>query len=111
MAMSELPTAALSDGDASPPGLTLVGRADPVEAPSEIRVLIADAQALVRAGLRVLLESCGRFCVVGDAGTGEEAVALARRLRPDVALVDTTLPGLDPAEATARMFAESGVAV
>jgi DNA-binding NarL/FixJ family response regulator len=59
----------------------------------------------------VLLESCGRFCVVGEAGTGEEAVALARELRPDVALVDTRLPGLDPVEATARMFAESGVAV
>src|SRR4051812_43254645 len=111
MAMSELPLAALSDGDASPPSLTLLGRAGRVEAPSEIRVLIADGQALVRAGLRVLLESCGRFRVVGEAGTGEEAVALARRLRPDVALVDTRLPGLDPVEATARMFAESGVAV
>jgi DNA-binding NarL/FixJ family response regulator len=114
MAVSEHPTAALTDGHASPPGLTLVGRADCVEALEatlEIRVLVADGQALVRAGLRVLLESCGRFCVVGEAGTGEEAVALARRLRPDVALVDTRLPGLDPVEATVRMFAESGVAM
>jgi DNA-binding NarL/FixJ family response regulator len=110
--VSEHPAAALTDCPASPPRLTLVGAADRVEAPaSEIRVLIADGQALVRAGLRVLLESCERLRVVGEAGTGEQAVALARHLRPDVALVDTRLPGLDPVEATARMLAESGVAV
>jgi DNA-binding NarL/FixJ family response regulator len=114
MAASEHPAAAFTDGPASSPGLTLVGRADRVEAPGatvEIRVLVADGQALVRAGFRVLLESCERLRVVGEAATGEEAVALARRTRPDVALVDTRLPGLDSVEATARMFAESGVAV
>ena len=114
MTVSEHPAAALTDGHASRPGLTLVGRDDRVEAPGgtlEIRVLVADGQALVRAGFRALLESCERLRVVGEAGTGEEAVALARRIRPDVALVDTSLPGLDSVEATARMFAESGVAV
>src|SRR3954454_867291 len=112
MTVSAHPAAASIDHHASPPALTLVGAADRVEAPTiEIRVLVADGQALVRAGLRVLLESCERLRVVGEAGTGEEAVAMARHLRPDVALVDTRLPGLDPVEATARMFAESGVAV
>jgi DNA-binding NarL/FixJ family response regulator len=76
-----------------------------------VRVLIADGQALVRAGVRALLECDGRITVVGEAATGEEAVALAARVRPDVALVDAGLPGLDYIEATGRMFAESGVAV
>jgi DNA-binding NarL/FixJ family response regulator len=75
------------------------------------RVLIADGQALVRAGLRVLLETNQRITVVGEAACGEEAVALARRLRPDVVLIDARLPGLDSVEATGRMFSESRVAV
>ena len=114
MTVSEHAPAALTDGHASPPGLRLVGRADRVEAPgaaAEIRVLVADGQALVRAGLRLLLESCERLRVVAEGATGEEAVALARRISPDVALVDTRLPGLDYVEATAMMIAESGVAV
>jgi len=103
--------AVLTDGHASPPAFTLVGRADRVEARVEIRVLVADGQAWVRAGLRVLLESCDRLRVVGEVATGEAAVALARQIRPDVALLDTRLPGLDSVDATAMMIAESGVAV
>jgi DNA-binding NarL/FixJ family response regulator len=80
-------------------------------ASSAVRVLIADAHALVRAGLRALLEGDGRISVVSEAATGEEAVTLARRVRPDVVLMDAGLPGLDAVEATGRMFAESGVAV
>ena len=76
-----------------------------------VRVLVADGQALVRAGVRALLEAGGRIGVVGEASTGEEAVALARRLRPDVVLIDATLPGLDCVQATGRMLADPGVAV
>ena len=76
-----------------------------------VTVLIADGQALVRAGFRVLLEAADPITVVGEAASGEEAVALADRLRPDVVLVDARLPGLDSVEATARMFSQTGVAV
>jgi DNA-binding NarL/FixJ family response regulator len=76
-----------------------------------VRVLVAEGHALVRAGLRALLESGGRISVVGEASTGEEAVTEARRLRPDVVLLDATLPGLNCVEATTRMLADPGVAV
>ena len=93
-----------------PPRLTLVAGADHLVAPEatcEIRVVIADGQALVRAGFRVLLEGDARITVVGEAATGEEAVALARRLRPDVVLIDAMLPGVDCIEATRLLAAES----
>jgi DNA-binding NarL/FixJ family response regulator len=79
--------------------------------PREIRVLIADDQALVRAGFRVLLEAGQRIKVVGEAATGEEAVALAARLHPHVVMIDTGLPGLDSVDATRRMSSHFGVAV
>jgi DNA-binding NarL/FixJ family response regulator len=90
------------------PRAGLDGRAG---AAAPVRVLIADGQALVRAGFRALLESRGRISVVGEASTGEEAVAEACRLRPDVVLLDATLPGLNCVEATGRMLADPGVAV
>jgi DNA-binding NarL/FixJ family response regulator len=74
-------------------------------------VVIADGQALVRAGFRLLLEADRHITVVGEAATGEEAVALARRTRPDVVLIDARLPGLDSVEVTGRIAAESGPAV
>ena len=76
-----------------------------------VRVLIADGQALVRAGFRVLLEAQEGFSVVGEAATGEQAVALAHDLRPDVVLIDARLPGLDSIEATGRILSDSEVAV
>jgi DNA-binding NarL/FixJ family response regulator len=76
-----------------------------------VRVVIADGQALVRAGFRVLLEDSARITVVGEAADGEEAVALAARLRPDVVLLDANLPGLDCVEATRQLLADSGRAV
>jgi DNA-binding NarL/FixJ family response regulator len=79
--------------------------------PPAVRVVVADGQALLRAGVRALLESEGGVSVVGEASTGEEAVALASRLRPDVVLVDATLPGLDCVEATSRILAEGRSAV
>ncbi|MCK2219396.1 response regulator transcription factor [Actinomadura sp. ATCC 31491] len=73
-----------------------------------IRVLLADDQALVRASLRVILEDQPDIAVVGEAADGDEAVALARRLRPDVCLVDVQMPRLDGIEVT-RVLAGPGV--
>jgi DNA-binding NarL/FixJ family response regulator len=76
-----------------------------------VRVLLAASQRLVRAGFRRLLEPIERISVVGEAASGEEAVAVAHRLHPDVALIDATLPGLDSVQATRQISSESGVAV
>jgi DNA-binding NarL/FixJ family response regulator len=66
-------------------------------------VLIADDQALVRVGLRKILEPEPETSVVGEAGDGEDAVAEARRLRPDLVLMDIRMPVLDGIEATRRI--------
>ena len=65
-----------------------------------IRVLLADDQLVIRAGLRVLLEGEGEIVVTGEASDGEQAVALARDTLPDVVLMDIRMPGLDGVEAT-----------
>ncbi|MEU5782538.1 response regulator transcription factor [Micromonospora lupini] len=70
-----------------------------------IRVLIADDQALVRAGFAMIIGSREDLEVVGEAGDGLEAVALAGRLRPDVILMDVRMPRLDGIEATRRLVA------
>jgi DNA-binding NarL/FixJ family response regulator len=72
-----------------------------------IRVLLADDQALVRAGFRVLIESAPDVEVVGQAVNGEEAVAIAREARPDVVLMDIRMPVLDGIEATRRISADA----
>jgi DNA-binding NarL/FixJ family response regulator len=68
-------------------------------------VLIADDQALVRVGLRKILEAEPETSVVGEAGDGEDAVNEARRLRPDIVLMDIRMPVLDGIEATRRIVA------
>jgi len=73
-----------------------------------IRVLLADDQAMVRGGLRLILEDQPDIAVVGEAADGVEAVTLARRLRPDVCLVDIRMPRLDGIEVT-RALAGPGV--
>lgn len=65
-----------------------------------IGVLIADDQAMIRASLRIILEDQPDIRVVGEAADGARAVELARRLRPDVCLVDVEMPGLDGIEVT-----------
>lgn len=69
-----------------------------------IRVLIADDQALLRAGFRALLDAEADMHVVGEAGTGAEAVDQAARLAPDVVLMDIRMPGGDGLEATRRIM-------
>ena len=71
-----------------------------------IRVLLADDQTMVRAGLRLILASEPDVEVVGEAADGAEAVAAARRLRPDVTLMDVRMPRLDGIAATRRLLAE-----
>jgi len=70
------------------------------------RVLVADDQALVRAGFRMILTSDPQIEVVGEAADGSEAVTLAKELRPDVVLMDIRMPELDGIEATARILRE-----
>ena len=70
-----------------------------------IRVLVADDQAVVRDGVVLLLTSAEDIEVVGQAGDGNEAVRLAVAERPDVALVDLRMPGLDGAQVTAEVLA------
>jgi DNA-binding NarL/FixJ family response regulator len=70
---------------------------------SGIRVLIADDQALVRGGFRVMVDAMPDMQVVGEAANGEEAVTLVRSERPDVVLMDVRMPVLDGIEATRRI--------
>ena len=73
-----------------------------------LRVLIADDQQLVRAGFRMILATQPGLDVVGEAGTGDEAITLARTTRPDVILMDIRMPDTDGIEATRRILADGG---
>jgi DNA-binding NarL/FixJ family response regulator len=75
-----------------------------------IRILLADDQALVRAGFRALLDAEPDLEVVGEAADGAQAVALARELAPDVVLMDIRMPGLNGLAATAQLTADPQLA-
>ena len=100
-----LPEPSPTDLHASP-RLTLVPDDGLLQGPvaaREISVLIADGHALLRAGFRALLENELGITVAGEATTGDEAVAVARRTHPDVVLIDARLPGLDAVETTRQI--------
>ncbi|MFI7061539.1 response regulator [Kribbella sp. NPDC050124] len=79
---------------------------------NDIRVLVADDQALLRGSFRVLIDTTPGLVTVGEAADGVEAVELARRERPDVVLMDVRMPRLDGIEATRQLCSEdAGVRV
>ena len=75
-----------------------------------IRVLLADDQALVRAGFRALIDAEPDLAVVGEASDGAQAVRLARQIRPDVILMDIRMPGMDGLAATREIAADPAFA-
>jgi DNA-binding NarL/FixJ family response regulator len=75
-----------------------------------IRVLLADDQALIRAGFRMILDAASDIEVVGEATDGTQAVQLARSQRADVVLMDIRMPGVDGLEATRRIAADDDLA-
>src|SRR5512139_2571519 len=73
---------------------------------SRIRVFLVDDHEIVRAGIKVLLMAEEDMEIIGEAASGQEAVDLARRLRPDVVVMDVQMPGLNGIEATRQITSD-----
>ncbi|MDK2745066.1 MAG: response regulator [Nitrospira sp. BO4] len=81
-------------------------RVTPTRTATGVRsVLLAEDHALVRQGLRAILDGCPDICIVGEAGNGREAVEMASDLKPDVVLMDINMPGMDGIQATQQILA------
>ena len=76
-----------------------------IETQGNVGVLLVDDHSVVRQGLRMLFQIEPAAAVIGEAGTGAEALALARNLKPDVVIMDVEMPGMDGIEATALLVA------
>jgi DNA-binding NarL/FixJ family response regulator len=72
-----------------------------------VRVLVVDDQALFRRVMSAVVDETEGFLLVGSAASGEESIVTARRVRPDLILMDVNLPGIDGVEATRRLHADS----
>lgn len=73
---------------------------------ASLRVLLVDDHQIIRDGLRAILEQQAGMCVVGEAANGHEAIALASSTRPDVVVMDISMPGLNGIDATRRITSE-----
>jgi CheY-like chemotaxis protein len=78
----------------------------PQDVANEVRVLVVDDQPVAREALGAVVEETDGFVVVAFAGSGEEALEYAARLRPDLVLMDLNLPGIDGADAARRLAGE-----
>jgi signal transduction histidine kinase/HAMP domain-containing protein/ActR/RegA family two-component response regulator len=97
---------AAATGEKAAPAGSEAAAGAPAGAGAKIRVLLADDHQVIRQGLTVLLQALPDIEVVGEAGDGEEAIEMTRRLSPDVVLMDVSMPRLNGYEATRRITSE-----